>query len=346
MTPKLGNRTAVYDIADQIAAALPPGTKRRFWRVLTGANPDFVSTRLRQNLGALAHRLMSRDYRHIPGDSWPRGKGRMLFVDAIFCAHTRIERDDIVLLHDLGPITNVEYYDEEAKASYDACYRRLQAARPHLVFVSEFTKREFLRVYPADYASLALIPLYQRIRPRTGEPLPREKLVLSVGILEPRKNHARAVEAFRRSGLAAQGYRMALAGTPRASAAAVAEAAGDDPSIDILGFVSDEELSDLYAKAQILLYPSLLEGFGVPALEAPQLGVLPVVSAGTVFEEVVGPDGIFVDPLSVEDIVEGLKKAAAMTASERDSVVAKICDYQRRFELESFHARWREQAYG
>ena len=68
----------------------------------------------------------------------------------------------------------------------------------------------------------------------------------------------------------------------------------------ILGYVADEELKELYAESALFLFPTLYEGFGLPALEAMAAG-LPVVGSNTSsIPEVVGDTGVLFDPLSIE----------------------------------------------
>jgi glycosyltransferase involved in cell wall biosynthesis len=108
-----------------------------------------------------------------------------------------------------------------------------------------------------------------------------------------------------------------------------------------MGYVNDEILRALYEGAEALFFPSLLEGFGVPALEAPQLGILPIVSRGTALQEVVGPDGILVDPDSVVSMTSALIAVAEMTADEKMDKIRKIREHQERYSLEKFRKSWK-----
>jgi glycosyltransferase involved in cell wall biosynthesis len=77
--------------------------------------------------------------------------------------------------------------------------------------------------------------------------------------------------------------------------------------IGFLGTPSDEELSAIYRGAQFLVLPSLIEGFGLPALEAMACGTPVIVSDRTALPEVVGGAGLLVDPLDVGDIKRAME---------------------------------------
>ena len=76
-----------------------------------------------------------------------------------------------------------------------------------------------------------------------------------------------------------------------------------------LGRVDDEELAALYRGARCLVFPSLYEGFGIPAAEALACGTPVVTSAASAMAEVVGEAGVLVDPLDVASIAAGIEEA-------------------------------------
>jgi glycosyltransferase involved in cell wall biosynthesis len=135
--------------------------------------------------------------------------------------------------------------------------------------------------------------------------------------LHPRKNVARAVLAF---GRLVREERVAdlslvIAGHP-ASPGGPAAAVARDPTlrerIVETGYVADEELAALYRSALAFVYPSLYEGFGLPALEAMQCGTPVITSNVSSLPEVVGDAGVLVDPHDTDAL------SAAMRALHRD----------------------------
>jgi glycosyltransferase involved in cell wall biosynthesis len=126
--------------------------------------------------------------------------------------------------------------------------------------------------------------------------------LLSVGTLEPRKNQARLIEAYRRiRGSLPEPWPLVMVG-PSGWGQRVRPEAG----VVLAGMVSPSELSALYAMARLLAYVPLIEGFGIPPVEAMTFGAPVVASplpstAGAAFE---------VDPRDVESIAAALLRVA------------------------------------
>jgi glycosyltransferase involved in cell wall biosynthesis len=74
------------------------------------------------------------------------------------------------------------------------------------------------------------------------------------------------------------------------------------------GFVSEEELDNLFRMSDLLIYPSLYEGFGIPVLEAMKLGVPVITSSTTALPEVAGEAALLVDPEDTEDMAGGMSR--------------------------------------
>ncbi len=146
--------------------------------------------------------------------------------------------------------------------------------------------------------------------------------VLSVCSLEPRKNIDSLIRAFgrlkRETGCA---HALVLAGRPdrrfeRLKAIARAEGVADD--VVFAGYVSDADLVQLYNQAELFVYPSLYEGFGLPVLEAMACGTPVVTARASALVEVAGDAAILIDPYSVEDLANGLRKGLTDEALRRD----------------------------
>jgi glycosyltransferase involved in cell wall biosynthesis len=341
------NRTAVYSMGEELAALLAARNARyRYWMHTSRRPIDWNGSPLTSLLGKAIGRFMMRSVaaQGLASLTWRRGARVIIFLDPIFAAVTPVAAEDIVLIHDVGPVSHPEFYDRGTQGAYETAYRRIMAAGSRLVFVSDSTRREFLARYPGTYRDTCVIPPFFFSALAHTVPTPVQvgaaPFVLMVGGLEARKNHTRALAAFAESGLAAQGYRLVIVG-PRGNRAP--EVLAD---ISRHGFATYAGIPDaaglrwLYEQAEVLLFPSLLEGFGLPALEAPSLGTLPIVSRDTALAEVVGGQGLLVDPLSVESISQALRTAVGMTRAEREAEVARIRTHQARYSRDAFRDLW------
>ena len=132
----------------------------------------------------------------------------------------------------------------------------------------------------------------------------RRPFVLWTGTVEPRKNLTRMIEAFARI----EGdIELLLAGPEGWNQNLDALIARGGGRARALGFVESHELKALYAQALAFCYPSLMEGFGLPVLEAMAQGAPVVTSRGTATEEVAGGAAVLVDPKDARSIADGLR---------------------------------------
>lgn len=141
-------------------------------------------------------------------------------------------------------------------------------------------------------------------RVRASRRLPG-RFVLFVGTLEPRKNLGRLAAAAARVGVP-----LVVAGA--AGWGDDAPTAGD---VRFLGFVPPSDLRPLMTAADVVAYPSLEEGFGLPILEAMAQGAPVVTSRGGATEEVAAGAAVLVDPTDTDSIAAGLEAALADRAA-------------------------------
>ncbi len=93
--------------------------------------------------------------------------------------------------------------------------------------------------------------------------------------------------------------------------------------VKLLGFVSDEELTNLYENSVAFIYPSLMEGFGLPGLEAMSAGTLVLASEIPVFKEVYKDNVLYFNPYDFTSIERSMRSAINIIPSERKSRIAK-----------------------
>jgi glycosyltransferase involved in cell wall biosynthesis len=129
--------------------------------------------------------------------------------------------------------------------------------------------------------------------------------VMSLGTIEPRKNLARLLEAWRSVRAELDGWTLVIAG-PQGWGDELPETEG----VMLLGRIGEETLPGLLAAADVFCYPSLYEGFGLPPLEAMATGTPALVGAYPAASEVLGDGAMLVDPRDADALAEGLRLLA------------------------------------
>lgn len=209
-----------------------------------------------------------------------------------------------------------------------------RAAR--IITVSEHAKAEIvrelgLRADRIDVTLEAAAPHYRRLEARERAAFDltawgiRNPFVLAVGNLQPRKNLQRLVEAFarviqRHPTLPHQLVLVGKAQWRESELFQTIEREGLRDRVVFTGYVPDEALVGLFNTAELVAYPSLYEGFGLPVLEAMACGAPVLTSAVSSLPEVAGNAAALVNPVEVESIAGGL--AAVLTDPARRADLA------------------------
>jgi len=254
-----------------------------------------------------------------------------------------------------GVVTIHDLIYERLPELYGALDRRIYrwkaqsaAGRADLVVaISAQTRRDLVELYGVPEARIRVV--YQgchaafRREPAPGalDAVAREyglsrPFVLQVGTIEPRKNLLSTVGAIAGIpdvGLVAVGRETGYAAEVRAEVAR----RGLEDRVRILSGVPTEKLATLYRLAEVAVYPSRYEGFGIPILEAICSGTPVVTTRGGCFEEAGGPAAAYVDPAdpaelrgAIAGVLGSPSRAEAMRAAGlahadrfRDEVIAR-----------------------
>lgn len=218
-------------------------------------------------------------------------------------------------------------------------YRRLVvprvARRAAVLTDSEHSRQDILRLIglPADAVTVApLAPgtIYGRASSPADLAAARAAynlegpFILTLGAIDPRKNTARALEAFAMLRASrADAPLLAVVGLPPAGQAPFAQLAarlGVADAVRFAGFVPEEHLVALYSAAELLLYPSLYEGFGLPVVEAMACDTPVVTSPVGSIPEVAGDAALLVDPGDPGSIAAALQRLLSSPELRRDLV--------------------------
>ena len=193
----------------------------------------------------------------------------------------------------------------------------------HVIAVSEATRRDLVELYQTPPEKISVLyhgvgpefkPIAQAdclaaVRQKYG--LGQQPFVLSVGTIQPRKNYRRLIQAFAQI---EPDYALVIAGSQGwhfESILTEVQKLGLEQRVFLLNFVAEADLPALYCAASLFVYPSLYEGFGLPALEALACGAPVVASNRSALPEVVGQAGLLVDPLDVTAIAAAMSTVLA-----------------------------------
>jgi alpha-1,3-rhamnosyl/mannosyltransferase len=219
----------------------------------------------------------------------------------------------VVTVHDLLPLRMPQWFTRETRAHARLTLPFLRRA-DHLLTNSDWTRDEVLDLLGVAPERVTVTPF--GVAPRFGpREVDRERLaarygiegryVLCVGTREPRKNLGFAARAFDLVAADVPDCELVVTGAPGWG---LDESAHHGARIRRTGFVSDEELVDLYAGAACFFFPSLAEGFGFPPLEAMACGAPVVSSERRAMADVLGDAALLVDPTDAEAAAAALRR--------------------------------------
>ncbi|PYT22849.1 MAG: glycosyltransferase family 1 protein [Acidobacteria bacterium] len=204
-------------------------------------------------------------------------------------------RKTVTTFHDLFVLT-ADYSTPEFKQRFREQAHRAAAQSDVIITVSEFTATQVEELLGVERARIHVVHHGANRLAMPGLAPVRENLILNVGAIQHRKNIARLVEAFERL---PRDWKLVLAGSPGFGADDILGRIESSPrrqKIQVLGYVTAEELGKWYARARVFAFPSLDEGFGMPVLEAMAAGVPVLASNRSALPEVCGDAALLVDP--------------------------------------------------
>ena len=256
----------------------------------------------------------------------------------------------VATIHDMIPLLWPQWVTHKHRLVVTAAYYRLRRQADLVIVPSEATKADVVHHLQINPQRIAVIPwgCDERFHPG-GDPehfdvvqqryrLPSPYL-LCVGTLEPRKNLTTLLHAYAMLRAAGFGKDLKLvvagrAGWLYADISDTVKTLALEEEVIFTGFVDDEDLPDLYRGAELLVFPSLYEGFGLPILEAMASGIPVVTSNLASMPEVAGDAAIFVDAHDPKAIAEGIAQVLAEDRL-RDALIQKGLARARCFTWES-----------
>lgn len=229
----------------------------------------------------------------------------------------------VVTIHDIIHLLYPQFLPNRAALVYArVMIRRALTRADRIITVSYNSKRDLVDYFGITPSRVEVI--YNGVSPRFRPDVPEEDrrrvaerygltrpYLLFLGGERPHKNAQNVVRAFAEAGRRRPDltHTLVLAGPMPASTAridALIAALDVGPSIVRPGRIAEEDMPGLFAGADLLLYPTLYEGFGLPVVEAMACGTPVLTSSTSALQEIAGGYAYLVDPLDVDAIARGI----------------------------------------
>ena len=241
----------------------------------------------------------------------------------------------VVTIHDLIFMRHPEYYHWIDTKIYEWKFRQTVKEADRIIAISERTKQDIMELGGVSEDKIMVI--YQSYAPRFSEkPSPEqvaaireryqlpEHFILNVGTIEQRKNLRLVVDALNDL---PEDIHLVAVGRQTKYAAQLPK----NPRVHLLSGVNDEALTTIYSLAEVFVYPSRYEGFGIPIIEAIAAGLPVVACTGSCLEEAGGPASMYVDP----DDAKGMASAVLSMLkgnTDREQRIRQSQQYIERFK--------------
>lgn len=334
---------------------LYPAVGDLFWDAAC-ATSTFASDRSDfQRLKAPADFEASRRFWCNPDEDFERKLGNpdIFHSNNFFCPRGLKEARLVYTLYDLSFIQDAGWNTEENRIGCFSGVFRASLYADLIVAISEYTRQHFLSTFPGFPANRVAVVYpasrFEGLRdaesPQRFAALQPGGFWLSVGTIEPRKNHVRLLDAYRiLKAESGSTLPLVLAGGQGWLLQHFdALLYGLEPGREVIlpGYVSDNEMEWLYRNCFGFLYPSLFEGFGMPVLEALGFGAPVLCSNTSSLPEAAGEAALFFDPLDAREIAATMQHLVSGEVS-RDLLRAAAHRQARKFSWAGSASRLRE----
>jgi glycosyltransferase involved in cell wall biosynthesis len=221
----------------------------------------------------------------------------------------------VITVYDITPILYPETHKISRIFMHKYFFSPILKSSDKIISISENTKRDIIKHFKIPEDKIKVIPLAANENFRKLDENETSKIkskyninfpfILYVGTLEPRKNIPNLLNAFykiKKQGIA---HKLVIAGGKGWKYKEIFETIEKlnlQNDVIFTGYVPDEDLPGLYNAADLFVYPSLYEGFGLPPLEAMQCGTPVITSNTSSLPEVVGDAGIMVNPHDIGEL--------------------------------------------
>ncbi|MHB1177899.1 MAG: glycosyltransferase family 4 protein [Daejeonella sp.] len=247
----------------------------------------------------------------------------------------------VVTIHDLIFLRYPEYYPFIDRKIYEFKFRNAASNADRIVAISEQTKRDLMHYFGTKEEQIEVIyqncdPIFHRIISdeeklsiRKTYTLP-QKYLLNVGTIEERKNLMLTVKALKKL----DDIHLVVIGKETAYAEKVkvyVKNNGLGHRVHFLKNVLYSHLPGIYQQAEIFIYPSRFEGFGIPIIEAMHSGIPVIAATGSCLEEAGGPGSMYTDPDNSEHLATQIRELLS-DPIKKQKMILDGYEYLKKFE--------------
>ena len=200
-----------------------------------------------------------------------------------------------------------------------------------IIAISEQTKRDIIQFFDVDERKIDVV--YQGCNAIFRNPISEEQkrdvrkaydlpesFLLIVGAIEKRKNAKLIVEALHRKSIDIPLVIVGKATDYLSEINGAIQQYEMQKQVLFRHDVSTADLPALYAAAEVFVYPSIFEGFGIPVLEALNTGTPVIASRGTCFEETGGDAALYIDPYNADELGDAIERVLSDSALRQQMI--------------------------
>jgi len=238
----------------------------------------------------------------------------------------------VVTMHDAIFMRYPQLYSASYRAIFIQKNRYACRVADHIIAISEQTKKDIIQYFDADEKKISVV--YQgcnnvfrkeisftsknEIREKYNLP---KKFLLNVGAIEERKNAGLIIEALHKLNLQIPLVIVGKSTSYIDKLRSLIIQYKMEQQVLVIHNAETSDLPAIYSLADVFIYPSLFEGFGIPVLEALCVGVPVITSTGSCFEETGGEDTLYVNPHDALELGNAILKIISDNELRKDMIL-------------------------
>lgn len=253
----------------------------------------------------------------------------------------------VIVVHDLVAFLFPKNHAKKAVFIERLTLRKALKKSTHVFVVSENTQNDLIEHFDFPKAQITEVPcaphsIYlEEIDPKLSRDVLKkynlpDKFILGVGTIEPRKNYTNLIKAFIVVKRKYPDLKLVIVGKKGWKFNEIDQLVKQhklEQEVIFTGYVNDQDLHHIYHSAEVFVFPSIYEGFGIPPLEAMASGCPVIASNSSSLPEVIGDAGLLIDPKSSPKIADAIVSILE-TPQLRSTLIEKGFFRSRKFNWE------------